>query len=163
MLGTMNLKNLSLIALTTYSLTSTQDTDVTIHVGEASSSQRIIPIPDNRDLSYLNGQLASAALKEDIPTMKRLIAAGADVNSQQFIYDPGFHPMNGQEEIKNITILIYLLMKDTVNLDVLKVLMDAGANPNLTDSNGRNAFTLTAGNTNKELHDILHKKTPKTF
>lgn len=153
----MNLKDLCLIAMIACSLANTPKAYAILNENKASS-QRVIPIHSNTNLSYLNGQLARAALDGNIPETKRLIAAGADVNSQQFCYDPGFHPMGGAKEIKDMTILVYLLMEDTVNLDVLKALMDAGANPALKDSNGQNAFTLTASNTNEELHNILHRR-----
>ncbi len=108
----------------------------------------------------LNDSLLTAALEGDIPKMRNLIKAGADVNSQQFFIEGRFSQQDSYISTSNQTILIRLLSAQEVDLDVLTYLInEAGANPELKDSNGNNAFTLTEDHVDQELHDILNGKT----
>ncbi len=119
---------------------------------------RTIPLQGTCTKATLNDALLKAALEGDIPKMRNLIKAGADVNSQQFqtttcSYQGTYGPVKQ-------TILIKLLSRNEVDLDILKFLInEAKANPKLTDSEGNNAFTLTADNIDQELHDIINGKT----
>jgi hypothetical protein len=124
---------------------------------------RRIPLQGTCTKATLNDALLKAALEGNIPKMRNLIKAGADVNSQQFDtltysgQDQNYYGPTKQ------TILIKLLSRNEVDADILKFLInEAGANPKLTDSKGDNAFTLTADNIDQELHDILNGKTKTT-
>jgi|GEM_PF-6061247 len=115
---------------------------------------RKIPLQGTCTKATLNQELLNAALEGNIQKMRNLIQAGADVNSQQF--DNIYHSYQGSDGPIKQTILIKLLSREEVDLDVLKFLINEGADPKLRDSNGNNAFTLTADNIDQELHDILY-------
>ena len=126
---------------------------------------RTIPLREMCTQQDLNYGLRKAAWEGDISKMRTLIAKGADVNSQEFTTHTGYQSYSQEKGFYDIiyteqTILIQLLSRKEVDLDVLKFLInEAGANPNLKDSTGNNAFTLTADNIDQELHDILNGKT----
>lgn len=89
--------------------------------------------------SELNAELYKSSQKGDVVAVRRLLKQGADPNAN-----------NGDKEF-NVTVL----EASTSHPEVLKTLLDAGANPRLADSNGGTPLYIAAGESATSLRLLL--------
>ncbi len=108
----------------------------------------IVRVKGSKNQFILNGDLWQGAMHNDIQEMERAFEVGADINSQQFSLMGGW--FNQDTVAANQTLLVHLLSQHTVNPIIISYLIGVGANPQLADSRGQNAFTLARTKQNAE-------------
>lgn len=88
--------------------------------------------------AYLNVQLMDASNAGNAPRVQKLVRTNVDINARDI---HGFTPL--------------ILAAYSGHIEVVKILLLAGANPRLTDNNGVNATTYAISQGHLEIADII--------